>query len=141
MDFSDHCTLRKKSPYSELFWSTFFPHLPAFGVNTERFVVGKCGKNSDQNNFEYGLFLRSDIFCEDSMIQEDYRQSPINLRKHFGTFFFLKTYTKQKMYHNLTFFCCVIQNENYIVPSKISMIKLSVKLVSVLAKKASLTGS
>ena len=68
MDFSDHYTLGKKSPYSELFWSAFFPHLPAFGLNTERFVVGKCGKNSDQNNFEYGLFLRSHIFCEDSMI-------------------------------------------------------------------------
>ena len=28
--------LRKKSPYSELFWSAFFPHFPAFGLNTER---------------------------------------------------------------------------------------------------------
>ena len=36
-------TLRKKSPYSELFWSAFFPYFPAFGLN----------------NSEYGLFLRS----------------------------------------------------------------------------------
>ena len=29
-------SLRKKSPYSELFWSAFFSHFPAFGLNTER---------------------------------------------------------------------------------------------------------
>ena len=27
-------SLRKKNPYSELFWSAFFPHFPAFGLNT-----------------------------------------------------------------------------------------------------------
>ena len=27
---------RKKSPYSELFWSTFFSDFPAFGLNTDR---------------------------------------------------------------------------------------------------------
>ena len=32
-------TLRKKSPYSELFWSSFFPHFPTFGLNTERYSV------------------------------------------------------------------------------------------------------
>ena len=51
---SDWLTMRKKSRYSELFWSAFFPHFPAFELNT-----GKCGKNADQNKFEYGLFLRS----------------------------------------------------------------------------------
>ena len=30
-------TLRKKCPYSKLFWSAFFPHFPAFGLNTERY--------------------------------------------------------------------------------------------------------
>ena len=30
-------TLRKKSSYLELFWSTFSPHFPAFGLNTERY--------------------------------------------------------------------------------------------------------
>ena len=59
-----YSTLRKKPPYSELFWSTFFPHFPAFGLNTERYSVfspnaGKRGKNADQNNSQYGLFLRS----------------------------------------------------------------------------------
>ena len=48
--------LRKKCPYFELFWSAFFPHFPAFGLNTE-----KCGKNADQNNSEYGQFLRSEL--------------------------------------------------------------------------------
>ena len=28
--------LRKKCPYFELFWSAFFPHFPAFGLNTEK---------------------------------------------------------------------------------------------------------
>ena len=56
--------LRKKCPCSELFWSAFFPHFPAFGLNTERYGVfspnaEKCGKNADQNNSEYGHFLRS----------------------------------------------------------------------------------
>ena len=57
-------TLRKKSPYSELFWFAFFPHFPAFGLNTERSylsvlspIAGKCGKNGDPNNSEYGHFL------------------------------------------------------------------------------------
>ena len=49
--------LRKKCPCSELFWSAFFPHFPAFGLNTERYGeylsvfspnAGKCGKNADQ---------------------------------------------------------------------------------------------
>ena len=29
--------LRKKCPYSELFWSAFYPNFPAFGLNTERY--------------------------------------------------------------------------------------------------------
>ena len=45
--------LRKKCPCSELFWSAFFPHFPAFGVNTRKY-----GKNKDQNNSKYGHFLR-----------------------------------------------------------------------------------
>ena len=33
---TQHC---KKCPYSELFWSAFFPHFPAFRLNTERYCV------------------------------------------------------------------------------------------------------
>ena len=51
-------TLHKRRPYSELFWSAFFPHFPAFGLNT-----GKYGKNADQNNSEYEHFL-----CSDSVV-------------------------------------------------------------------------
>ena len=60
-------SLRKKSPYLELFWSAFsciFPHLdwiqkdsPYLSVFSP--IAGKCGKNADQNNSEYGHFLRS----------------------------------------------------------------------------------
>ena len=32
-------TLRKMSPFSELFWSAFFPHFPASGRNTEKVSV------------------------------------------------------------------------------------------------------
>ena len=47
--------LRKKSPYSELFWSTFFPDFPSFGLNTERY---SGPKNADQNisNIRFKLF-------------------------------------------------------------------------------------
>ena len=31
--------LRKICPYLELFWSAFFLHFPAFGLNTERYGV------------------------------------------------------------------------------------------------------
>ena len=57
---------RKKSPYSELFWSAFLTDFPAFGLNTERYYLSvfspnaeKSVKNADQNNSEYGLFLGS----------------------------------------------------------------------------------
>ena len=43
---------RKKSPYSEL--SLRRDYLSVFSPNAE-----KSGKNADQNNSEYGLFLRS----------------------------------------------------------------------------------
>ena len=54
-------TRRKKSSYSELFWSELFHDFPAFGLNTERFSPNarKSGKNADQKNSEYGLFLCS----------------------------------------------------------------------------------
>ena len=39
-------TLRKKSLYSELFWSVFFPHLPTFGLNTEKY--GACRENAEK---------------------------------------------------------------------------------------------
>ena len=48
-------SMRKERPYSELFWSSFFPHFPAFGLPTERYL----GKNADQNNSEYEKLLRS----------------------------------------------------------------------------------
>ena len=67
-------TLREICLYSKLFWSG--PYLPAFGLIAERYSVSlriqsECGKilispysvrmreNTDQNNSEYGHFLRS----------------------------------------------------------------------------------
>ena len=48
--------MRKKCLYSDLFWFAFFPHFPAFGLNTER----KCRKNVDQNKSDDGHLLRSE---------------------------------------------------------------------------------
>ena len=52
--------LRKKCPCSELFWSAFFPHFLAFGLNMAVFSAnaGKFGKNEDQNSSKYRHFLR-----------------------------------------------------------------------------------
>ena len=45
--YQDHSqtdwTLRKKWPYSELFWSSFSPHFLAFELNTERYSVSGMG--------------------------------------------------------------------------------------------------
>ena len=56
-------SLRKKCPYSELFWSGFsrirteygeIPRISPYSV--------RMRKNADQNNSEYGHFLRSAHF-------------------------------------------------------------------------------
>ena len=39
-------TLRQKNSYSELFWSAFFPHFPAFQLNTERYSVNAGKKRT-----------------------------------------------------------------------------------------------
>ena len=62
-----HVALCIKSPYSELFLSAFSQissHSDWIRRDTEYLSVfnpnkGKCGKNVDQNNSEYELFLRS----------------------------------------------------------------------------------
>ena len=61
--FDATATLRKKSPYSELFWSAVFPHFPAFGLNTEKYGVSlriqsKCGKILARKNSAFGHFSR-----------------------------------------------------------------------------------
>ena len=55
-------SLRKKCLYSELFWSAFFSHFPAFGMNTERYDISlriqfKCGKIRTR------ITLNTDTFC------------------------------------------------------------------------------
>ena len=59
-------SLRKRCPYSELFWSPFFTHLTAFGLNTPYLSVftpnaARCWKNADQKNSKYGHLLRSEL--------------------------------------------------------------------------------
>ena len=46
-------SLRKKSPCSKFFWSAFFPHFPAFGLNTEKVTLriqSACEKYLEHNN-------------------------------------------------------------------------------------------
>ena len=47
-------SLRKKCLYSELFWSVFSR------IRTEYGEILRMRENTDQNNSEYGHFLRSD---------------------------------------------------------------------------------
>ena len=46
--------MRKKCPYSELFWSIFSL------IRTEYVETVRMRENTDQNNFEYGHFLHSE---------------------------------------------------------------------------------
>ena len=39
------------------------PYFPTFGINTERYSV-KMRENKDQNNSQYGHFLRSGTFSD-----------------------------------------------------------------------------
>ena len=53
-----HCV---KCPYSELFWSAFFPHSDWIRRNTKKYSVfspneGKRGENADQNNSDMNVF-------------------------------------------------------------------------------------
>ena len=54
--------LCKKCPYSELFLSGFFPHFQCVRMRENAGNTSECGKNPDQNNSEYGHFLRSECF-------------------------------------------------------------------------------
>ena len=46
-------------------WNYSSPHFPTFGLNTERYFVSllilRMWENTDQNNSEYGHFLRSEL--------------------------------------------------------------------------------
>ena len=42
-------TLRKKCPYSESFWSAFFPDFSAFGLNTERHGISPYSVQMQEN--------------------------------------------------------------------------------------------
>ena len=54
--------LREKCPYSELFWPAFFRIRTEYG---EILLISpysvRMRENTDQNNSEYGHFLRSEI--------------------------------------------------------------------------------
>ena len=56
-------TLRKKYPYTELFWSVFFRIWTEYGK--VRIILPysvRMRENTEQNNSEYGHFSRSDIY-------------------------------------------------------------------------------
>ena len=57
-------SLRKKGPYSELFWSVFSR------IWTEEGERDPMRENADQNNSEYGHFSRS--------YNHHYKQYPVN---------------------------------------------------------------
>ena len=65
--------LRKRCLYLELFWSAFFPHFLAFGLNTERYGVSfriqsecgkireKCGPKTPNTDTFYAVMLYKDV--------------------------------------------------------------------------------
>ena len=69
--------LRKKCPCSELFWSAFFPHFLAFRLNTLS-VFSPMRENADQNNSEYGHFLRSHKLTHTNAISNGFFQKFIS---------------------------------------------------------------
>ena len=48
------------------------PHFPAFGLNTETPYSVQMRENADQNNFDYGHFLRGKDYDKDSVINQFY---------------------------------------------------------------------
>ena len=84
--------MRKKCPYSELLWSAYFLHFPAFGLNTPCLSVfspnaGKCGKNADQNNPKYRLFLHSERFTFDHTTKVIAQTFPSGCKELFRTIY------------------------------------------------------
>ena len=66
--WTNHCvkSVRIRS-YSGPYFPRIFPHSKWIRIDTEYLSAfspnaGKCGKNEDQNNYEYGQFLRSDPY-------------------------------------------------------------------------------
>ena len=58
--FLIHLALRKKCPYSELFWSAFSRIRTEYGeIKSISPYSVWTRENADQNNFEYGHFSRS----------------------------------------------------------------------------------
>ena len=91
-------SLRKKCPYSELFWSAFFPqsdwirrYIPYFSVFSLN--AGKCGKNADQNNSEYRHFLLSEF---DLVIADAAKEAGWNYPYHTDWLIALKLGTHTK---------------------------------------------
>ena len=79
---SPFLSLRKMCPYSELFWTELFsPN------------AGKCGKNADQNNSEYGHFLRS-VFHRAMHLNA--RNSCMKVYSHFRYLFIIIKIRKKK---------------------------------------------
>ena len=54
--------MREKRPYSELFWSLFSLIRIEYRVSLR--IQVQMRRNTDQNNSEYGHFLRSAIIFE-----------------------------------------------------------------------------
>ena len=53
--------MREKCPYSELFWSTFSRIWTEYGEIRSISVFRPNAGNANQNKYEYGHFLRSDV--------------------------------------------------------------------------------
>ena len=89
-------TLRKKFPYSELFWSAFFPHFPAFGLNTETYEVSlriqsECGKI--RGKMRTRITLNTDTFYAVTVFFQRILNAlfPYNFRRYIAIYFHKQT--------------------------------------------------
>ena len=83
-----HSSLRKKSPYSELLWSTFFMHFPAFGLNAERYGVSlriqyECRKMRTRKSPNTDTF---DAVNRILLAESGVKKRKVTKRKSSGTF-------------------------------------------------------
>ena len=66
-DYYVQISLRKKWPYLELLWSTFVPHCPAFGLNTERYSPYSFRMRENAEKIRTRITPNTDTFTQSFM--------------------------------------------------------------------------
>ena len=92
-----YSSLRKKCPYSDLFWSTFSHIRTKYGEIRNIFPYSvRMRENADQINFEQEHFLRSASCCTDHQNQQVQCKKIELFQKHFPKVFYPKVIKKRR---------------------------------------------